>query len=94
MIALRPSLPRGARVLFVGDPFAKDEYFLLFLTRLVYRDMSITVEKTTPGQGYDAVFTFQHGHFSDCRAGCSQDCRKLPMSGTREASKVMRGRAP
>jgi hypothetical protein len=25
----------GARVLFVGDPFRPDEYFLLFLTRLV-----------------------------------------------------------
>ena len=94
MIALRPSLPRGARVLFVGDPFAKDEYLLLFLTRLLYRDMSITVERTPLGQRYDAVFTFQNGHFSDCRAGCSQDCRKFPISGTREASRVMRGRAP
>jgi hypothetical protein len=94
MIALRPSLPHGARVLFVGGPFARDEYFLLFLTRLLYRDMSITVEKTTPGEGYDAVFGFQHGHLRDCRAGCSQDWRKLLISGTREASSVRRGRAP
>ena len=49
MIALRPSLRRGARVLFVADPFARDEYFLLFLTRLLYRDMSITVERAPPG---------------------------------------------
>jgi hypothetical protein len=94
MIALRPGLPRGARVLFVGDPFARDEYFLLFLTRLLYRDMSITVDRAPPGQGYDAVFAFQKGHLSDCKAGWSQDWRKLPMLGTREASKVMRGRAP
>jgi hypothetical protein len=72
LIALRPGLPRGARVLFVGDPFAKDEYFLLFLTRLLYRDMSITVEKVPLGQSprtghdhYDAVFTFQHGRLVD-----------------------------
>ncbi len=36
---------------------------LLFLTRLLYRDMSITVERTPLGQRYDAVFTFQNGHF-------------------------------
>jgi len=97
MIALRPGLAHGARVLFVGDPFAKDEYFLLFLTRLLYRDMSITVERTPLRIGqerYDAVFTFYQGHFKDCRAGCSQDWRKLPISGTSEASKVSRGRAP
>ena len=67
LIALRPSLPRGARVLFVNDPFSqKDEYFLYFLTRLLYRDMSISVERAPLGQTlrtghgrYDAVFTFE-----------------------------------
>jgi hypothetical protein len=66
LIALRPSLPRGARVLFVNDPFSKDEYFLFFLTRLLYRDMSISVDRAPPGQSqqtghghYDAVFTFE-----------------------------------
>jgi hypothetical protein len=72
MTALRPSLPRGGRVLFVGDPFAKSEYFLLFLTRLLYQDMSITVERAPLGEGlriphhhYDAVFTFQYGRLMD-----------------------------
>jgi hypothetical protein len=72
LIALQPSLPRGARVLFIGHPFAKDEYFLLFLTRLLYRDMSITVEDAPVGHGprtgrghYDAVFTFQQGRLVD-----------------------------
>ncbi len=73
MIALRPSLPHGARVLFVGDPFSKDEYFLLFLTRLLYRDMSITVERTPlriEHDDYDAVFTFQHGRL----VGATEPC--------------------
>ena len=73
MIALKPSLPRGARVLFVDDPFARDDYFLLFLTRLLYRDMSITVDRTPPGQGlamghhcYDAVFQLSPSSFAAC----------------------------
>ena len=52
MIARKPGLPRGARVLFVGDPFARDDYSLLFLTRLLYGDMSITVDRSPPGQGF------------------------------------------
>ncbi|QOY90661.1 hypothetical protein [Paludibaculum fermentans] len=69
MTALQPGLPHGGRVLFLRDPFARDDYFLLFLTRLLYRDMSIIVERAPLGQGpliqhghYDAVFGFQHGH--------------------------------
>jgi hypothetical protein len=72
LIALRPSLPRGARVLFIDQPFARHEYFLLFLTRLLYRDMSITVDEAPVGHGpptghghYDAVFTFQQGRLVD-----------------------------
>lgn len=69
LLALRPDLPRGGRVLFVGDPFAADNYLLLFLTRLLYRDMSISVERAPLSQDpriqyghYDAVFRFEHGH--------------------------------
>ncbi len=93
LIVLRLSLPHGARVLFVGDSFAKDEYFLVFLKRLLYRDMSITVERAPLGQGsrmrgdhYDAVFTFQHGRF--VRATGPRDataCRtKVPPCRRRE----------
>jgi len=60
LIALKPALPRGARVLFVDDPFSKDEHFLLFLTRLLYRDMTITVDRSPAGAN-DAVFTFRQG---------------------------------
>jgi hypothetical protein len=69
LIALRPSLPRGARVLFIDQPLARHPYFLLFLTRLLYRDLSITVDEPPAGHGtpaglghYDAVFEFQQGH--------------------------------
>ncbi|MGC4049977.1 MAG: hypothetical protein QM757_11385 [Paludibaculum sp.] len=71
LLALQSGLPRGGRVLFVGDPFAADNYLLLFLTRLVYRDMSITVERLPLSQcpriqygHYDAVFRFQHGRLA------------------------------
>src|ERR1017187_412114 len=69
LIALRPSLPRGARALFMDHPFTRHEYFLTFLTPLLYRDMSIRVEELPVGHGplkgdghYDAVFTFLQGH--------------------------------
>ena len=72
LIGLRPALPHGARVLFINQPFARHEYFLLFLTRLLYRDMSITVDEAPfghdppSGRGhYDAVFTFQQGRLVD-----------------------------
>jgi hypothetical protein len=63
---LRPVLRRGARILFVDDPFPKDSYFLLFTTRLFYRDMTLDVERTRtqpvpPSEysRYDAVFEFR-----------------------------------
>jgi hypothetical protein len=72
LIALRPSLPRGARVLFMDHPVAGHEYFLTFLTRLLYRDMSITVEEAPIGYDpptgdghYDVVFSFQQGRLVD-----------------------------
>jgi len=65
LLALRPSLPKAARVLYVRDPLPKDEYTLLFLTRLLYHDMNITVERAPLGQTrYDAVFTFQNGRLA------------------------------
>ena len=72
LIALRPSLPHGARVLFMDHPFTRHKYFLTLLTPLLYRDMSIGVEEVPVGHGpltehghYDAVFTFQQGHLVD-----------------------------
>jgi hypothetical protein len=61
---LRPTLRHNARVLYVDDPFPNDPYFLVFETRLYYRDMAIDVERTRAGltaeySGYDAVFGFK-----------------------------------
>jgi hypothetical protein len=63
---LRPALRRGARILFVDDPFPRDSYSLLFTARLVYRDMTLDVERTRtqpvpPSEysRYDAVFEFR-----------------------------------
>lgn len=62
---LRPVLPRGARILFVDDPFPKDSSFLLYTTQLFYRDMTVDLERTRiqlvpPSEysRYDAVFGF------------------------------------
>ncbi len=67
MLAFRPTLPRGARVLFIGDPFPKNDYSLVFLLRLLYGDMSIRVERQTVGQAqvdgrYNVVFRFRETH--------------------------------
>jgi hypothetical protein len=65
---LRPVLPRGARILFVDDPFPKDSFFLLFTTQLFYRDLTISLERAgirpvapTEYSRYDAVFGYQGG---------------------------------
>ena len=38
-------LPRGAKVLFLRDPYPKDEWMLTFLFRLHYRDDTIRVDR-------------------------------------------------
>jgi dolichyl-phosphate-mannose-protein mannosyltransferase len=47
LLRVEPHLPPSAHVLFVDDPFPKDQYFLVYLTRLVYHDMSIEVSRTS-----------------------------------------------
>jgi len=38
-------LPHGARVLFLSDPFEKDDWILTFMFRLHYRDDDIRVDR-------------------------------------------------
>jgi hypothetical protein len=47
--ALRPELPKGARILFLDDPFpVGDDWSLLFLVRLLYHDLSLEVGRARP----------------------------------------------
>jgi hypothetical protein len=71
LLQVRPHLKPGAHVLYVDDPFPKDQFLLVFLTRLVYGDMTIEVDRTAVhprGEAeygnYDAVFRFRHGELT------------------------------
>jgi hypothetical protein len=72
LLQVQPHLKRGAHVLYVDDPFARDQYFLVFLTRLVYGDMTIEIDRTAVHPrseaeygNYDAVFRFRHGELTE-----------------------------
>jgi hypothetical protein len=71
---LKREMPRGARILFVNDPFPHDDYFLPSLTQLVYGDLSIKVHRTAiepaaPAEygRYTAVFFFKGQELSQVR---------------------------
>jgi hypothetical protein len=64
----QPQMKPGARILFVDDPFPKDDYFLLSLTRLLYHDMTIQVTRTSVQPcpvaeygNYDVVLLYRQG---------------------------------
>ena len=40
-----PALPRGAKVLFLDDPYPRNEWMLTFIFRLFYRDNQIRVDR-------------------------------------------------
>ncbi|HWB97387.1 MAG TPA: hypothetical protein VG672_11805 [Bryobacteraceae bacterium] len=65
---LQPKLRRGGKVLFVDDPCPRDSYFLVFVTRLFYDDLTVQVDraKITPVppaeyRRYDSIFRFGDG---------------------------------
>jgi uncharacterized membrane protein YGL010W len=71
LLRIQAHLKRGAHVLFVDDPFPKDQYLLVFITRLVYGDMTIQIDRTAVQprsqaeyRNYDAVFRFRDGHLA------------------------------
>jgi hypothetical protein len=45
LMARYPTMPRGAKVLFLEDPYPKEEWMLTFIFRLVYRDDQIRVDR-------------------------------------------------
>jgi hypothetical protein len=67
---LQPDLPRGSSVYFANDPYPADDWGLLFLTRLLYHDMTLDVGRGKPGAvlaakpvRYHAAFDYRNGHF-------------------------------
>jgi len=67
---MQPSFPPGSRILFSDDPYAPDDWILLFLTQLAYNDPIIWVDrrKKILGVGaasedypYDYTFLFRTG---------------------------------
>jgi hypothetical protein len=63
------SLPHGARVLFVDDPFPKDDWILTFIFRLRYRDDECRVDRVkdrpaNPEVRYDRIYRLDDGHLT------------------------------
>jgi hypothetical protein len=62
---VQPVLPVGAHLFFQDDPFPQKTYYLEFLARLVYRDLTVQVARAKDGDAmdgrYDAVFRWEEG---------------------------------
>jgi hypothetical protein len=82
MHQLRPSLPRAARVLFVGDTAPHSEAFLAFLVRMVYADPTLRVAVVPCEDCADAVFFFERGRLESGQPSC---CRNRSSSATLHA---------
>jgi hypothetical protein len=63
----QPALPLGAHLYFEDDPFPPRTYYLFFLARLFYHDLTLEVSRARDGQPaeghYDAVFRWQEGRW-------------------------------
>jgi len=60
------TLPAMGKVLFVADPFEREDYILTFIFRLRYRDIGIRVDRlkvrpADPEVVYDRVYTVDRG---------------------------------
>ncbi len=67
MLALHPSLPKGARVLFLDPPFDRDQD-AWFLFQLLYRDRDLAVDRVKSAAAdrskfasYDAAVSYRNG---------------------------------
>ncbi len=67
-----PAIPRGSRILFVDDPFRREDWGLSFLLRLQYNDADLLVARTKAmpndhplsTQGFQYVLTYRGGVLS------------------------------
>ena len=74
MRTLEPTLPKGARCLFLEDAFGTDEWTPYFIMKLLYRDDTLTVDRVkmmdhkSPDLGaYQYVFNYEGGHYHRLR---------------------------
>jgi hypothetical protein len=68
--AMHPTLPPNARLLFLEDAFATDEWTPLFILRLQYKNATLVADrvkmmnpKPATQDGYDFVFTYENGSY-------------------------------
>ncbi len=71
---VQPRLPKGARILFVNDPYPSEKHFLILLARLYYDDLTVEVDKTSRAPDaasvdsrYDAVLLYKDGRLVKLR---------------------------
>lgn len=80
ILELRPSMPKGGRILFLKDPFTwVPSYGSLFMIREIYLDPSLVVSRCDlPEAGFpdsfDAVFTVENGVVYDRGRGSGISC--------------------
>jgi hypothetical protein len=63
---VQPAVPRGAHLFFENDPFPPRTFYLVFLVRLFYDDLTIEAARardgdTFEGRHFDAVFGWDDG---------------------------------
>jgi len=68
--ALEPTLPKGARCLFLKDPFSSEEWTPYFIMKLFYRDDTLVPDrikmmdnKQPDLNDYQYVFTFENAKY-------------------------------
>jgi len=79
MLALEPAFPKGARILFLDDPFGTDEWTPWFIVKLLYRDDTLTVDRIKmmdrkPGEwsNWQYVFAFRNNRYTLVKPGSRQ----------------------
>jgi hypothetical protein len=82
-----PTLPQGAKLLFVSDAFPKPAFDLLFNLRMMYRDRTIRADRleAPPDQQpdpkhpltYDHVFVNESGHYLELDNANPAESRRL-----------------
>jgi hypothetical protein len=70
MKAIDPTLPKGARCLFLNDPFSTDEWTPYFVMKLLYQDDTLVPDrirmmenKTPDPNAYQYVFTYENAKY-------------------------------